>query len=96
MRILLIVLSVVTGLAAGDTVAQSSGTLSVTARVVAPCTTTSRKPQSSCSEQTLDRQSNVLNASARISTTDTEAVVTHKGGLPPRIDKWGNQISVDF
>lgn len=96
MRTLLIALSILSGLGAGHALAQSSARLSVNARVVAPCTTTSNKPQSSCSEQTLVQQSNVPNASARISTTDTEAVVTHKGGLPPKIEKRANQISVDF
>jgi hypothetical protein len=96
MRILLIVLSVVLGLVAGRALAQSSATLSVTARVIAPCTVTSGNPRSSCSELTLARQSNVINASARISTSNTEAVVTHKGGVPPRIARQGDRISVGF
>jgi hypothetical protein len=96
MRILLIAPSVLIGLVAGQAVAQSSATLSVTARVVAPCTITSGNPQSSCSEQILALQSNVTNASARISRSNTGAVVTHKGGLPPRIETQGDHISISF
>jgi len=96
MRILLIATVVVLGLVASETFAQSSAILSVTARVVAACTISSDNPQSSCSEEILALQSNVTNASARISTSDNETVVTHKGGLPPTIETLGNQISVSF
>jgi hypothetical protein len=80
----------------GETFAESSVTLIVTARVVAPCSITSNNPQSSCSEQILAQQSDVRNASARISTSGDETVITHKGGLPPRIDQVGDQLLVSF
>jgi hypothetical protein len=86
----------VLGLFPGETFAQSSAALSVTARIVAPCSITSENPRSSCSEQTLARQSDVTNASARISRSDDETVVTHNGGLPPRMEKQGNQLLVSF
>jgi hypothetical protein len=80
-RLLLLVAS----LAASDAFAQSGSTvLSVTARIVAPCTVTSTNPKSTCSEQTLSQQSDVSPASARISTSGSEATVTHKGGFRPR------------
>jgi len=96
MRILSIAPGVVIGLCSSPALAQSSAVLSVTARIIAPCTITSRNPQSTCSEQTLAQQSDVTNASARISTSDNETVITHTGGLPPKIDKQENQISVSF
>ncbi len=96
MRILLIATVVVLGLVARAAFAQSSAILSVTARVIAACTITSDNPQSSCSEEILALQSNVTNASARISTSADETVITHKGGLPPKIETQGNQTSVSF
>ena len=92
-RILLLVAS----LAAGDACGQSSSTvISVTARIIAPCTVTSTNLQSTCSEQTLSQQSDVSPASARISTSDNEATVTHKGGLPPTIEKVRDRILLTF
>jgi hypothetical protein len=96
MRILLIATGVVLGLGARAAFAQSSAVISVTARIIAPCTITSGNPQSSCSEQILAQQSDVTNASARISTSNDETVVIHKGGLPPIIETVGKQISVSF
>ena len=81
---------------AGQAFAQSSAVLSVTARVIAACTITSSNPQSTCSEELLALQGDVTNASARISTSDSETVVTHKGGLPPKIEEQDNQILVSF
>lgn len=95
-RTLVVAPSIVLGLVATPAFAQSSAVLSVTARVVAACTITSSNPQSTCPEQILASQSDITNASARISTSDTETVITHKGGLPPRIEKKGNQVSVSF
>jgi hypothetical protein len=96
MRVLLTATGVVLGLIASETVAQSSAMLSVTARIIAPCMISSANPQSSCSEQTLALQSNVTNASARISRSGNETVVTHKGGLPPKIETGANFVSVSF
>jgi hypothetical protein len=93
---LVIATGTVLGLFPGETFAESSVTLSVTARIVAPCTITSSNPQSSCSEQILAQQNNVRNASARISNFGNETVITHKGGLPPKIEKEGNQLLVSF
>lgn len=90
------VLVVAVLLADGSAFAQSSAALSVSARIVAPCTTTSANPQSTCSLQTLARQSDITNASARISTSGGETTVTHKGGPPPTIETQGNEISVSF
>jgi hypothetical protein len=84
-------------LAVGDVCAQSSSTvITVTARIIAPCTITSANSQSTCSEETLAQQSNVAPASARISTSDNDATVTHRGGLPPTIEKLSNQILLSF
>jgi len=92
-RLLLLVAT----LAVGDAYAQSASTvISVTARIIAPCTVTSNNPQSTCSEQTLTQQSDVSPASARISTSDNEATVTHKGGLPPTIEKLRDRILLTF
>jgi hypothetical protein len=92
-RLLLLVAT----LAVGDAYGQSASTvISVTARIIAPCTVTSTNPQSTCSEQTLTQQSDVSPASARISTSDNEATVTHKGGLPPTIEKLRDRILLSF
>lgn len=96
MCVLLIAAGVTASLAASEAIAQSSAVISVTARIVAPCTITGENPESSCSEQTLAQQSDVTNASARISTTEDDTVVTHTGGLPPTIEILGKQISVNF
>jgi hypothetical protein len=96
LRTLMIAPGVVISLVSGPAFAQASAVITVTARIIAPCTVTSDNPQSTCSDRTLALQSNVTNASARISTSDTETVVTHKGGLPPRIEQQGNQVSVSF
>lgn len=92
-RLLLLLAS----LAAGDAWAQSASTvISITARIIAPCTVTTTNPQSTCSESTLSQQSDVSPASARISTSDNEATVTHKGGLPPTIEKLRDRILLSF
>lgn len=92
-RLLLLLAS----LAASDACGQSASTvISVTARIIAPCTVTTTNPQSTCSEKTLSQQSDVSPASARISTTDNEATVTHKGGLPPTIEKLRDRILLSF
>ena len=92
-RLLLLLAS----LATGDACAQSASTvISVTARIIAPCTVTSTNPQSSCSEKTLSQQGDVSPASARISTSDDEATVTHKGGFPPTIEKLRDRILLSF
>jgi hypothetical protein len=92
-RLLLLVAT----LAAGDACGQSASTvISVTARIIAPCTVTSTNPQSTCSEKTLTQQSDISPASARISTSDNEATVTHKGGLPPKIEKLRDRILLSF
>lgn len=96
MRNLLIAPGILIGLAAGPAFAQSSAVMSVTARVVSACTITSGNPQSTCSEEILALQSDVAKASARISTSDNETVITHKGGLPPTIERQENRISVSF
>ena len=88
---------IVTALLVEDNaLAQSSAVLSVAARVVAPCTTSSASAQSTCSPQTLAWQSDIANASARISTSGGETTVTHRGGPSPRIDTQGKQVSVSF
>lgn len=92
-RLLLLVAT----LAIGDAYAQSASTvISVTARIIAPCTVTSTDPQSTCSEKTLSQQSDLTSASARISTSGDEATVTHKGGLPPTIEKLRDRILLSF
>ena len=96
LRTLMIAPGVVIGLVSGPAIAQSSAVITVTARIIAPCTVTSNNPQSTCSEQTLALQSDLTNASARISTSESETVVTHKGGLPPRIEQQGDHVSVSF
>jgi len=93
---LMIAPGVVFSLVSGPALAQSSAVITVTARIIAPCTVTSSTPQSTCSDQTLALQSDLTNASARISTSDNETVVTHKGGLPPRIEQQGDHVSVSF
>ncbi len=93
---LMIAPGVVFSLFSDPALAQSTAVITVTARIIAPCTVTSSSPQSTCSDQTLALQSNVTNASARISTSDNETVVTHKGGLPPRIEQQGDHVSVSF
>jgi hypothetical protein len=80
----------------GNALAQSSVVLSVAARVVAPCTTSSTRALSTCSSQTLARQSDIADASARISTSGGETTVTHRGGPSPKIDTQGNRVSVSF
>jgi hypothetical protein len=91
------VLVVMATLAVGDVCAQSSSAvITVTARIVAPCTVTTANPQSSCSEETLAQQSDVASASARISTSNNDATVTHKGGLTPRIEKLSDRILLSF
>ena len=86
----------VVGLFPGDAFAQSSTTLTVSARVVAPCTITSSNLQSDCSERTLAQQSDIRNGSTRITTSGGEAAVTHKGGLPPRMERSGDRLLVRF
>lgn len=93
---LVIATGVVLGLVPSETFAQSSGVISLRARVIAPCTISSDNPRSSCSEQTLALQSGVKNASARISTIGTQVVITHRGGLTPTIRNGMNQVSVSF
>ncbi len=95
-RTLLMAPGLVISLVSGAAFAQSSAVISVTARIIAPCTVSSENPQSTCSDKTLALQSDVTNASARISTSDAETVVTHKGGLPPTIEQQGNRVSVSF
>ena len=82
----------------GEACSQSASTvISVTARIVAPCTVSTTNPQSTCSDQTLSQQSNITQSSAQISTTeDNEATVTHKGGLPPTIEKLRDGILLSF
>jgi hypothetical protein len=83
-------------LAAGDVHAQSAVAVSVAARVLASCTTTTAHPQSTCSQQTVAQQSNVVGASARISTTANDVGVTQNGGPSPKIELSGNQATVTF
>jgi hypothetical protein len=80
----------------GSAFAQSTAVLSVAARVVAPCTISSSSPISTCSQQTLAKQGDITNASARVTTFGGETSVTHSGGLPPTIETRGNEISVSF
>jgi len=86
----------VLGTLPGQALAQSSAMLTVSARVVAPCTITSSSLQSDCSERTLAQQSDIRNGSARITTSGVEAAVTHKGGPSPRMEKSGDRILVRF
>lgn len=96
----LAMLAIATGSAAGflpsGALAQSSAMLTVSARVVAPCTITSSSLQSDCSERTLAQQSDIRNGSARITTSGVEAAVTHKGGPSPRMEKLGDRLLVRF
>ena len=90
-------LALVAAIAAGDAFAQSASTvISVTARIVAPCTVSTTNPQSTCSQQTLSQQSDITQSSAQITSTDNEAIVTHKGGLPPTIEKLRDRILLSF
>ena len=90
-------LAAVAALTIGDARAQSaSAVMSVTARVVAPCTVSTTNPQSTCSQQTLSQQSDITQSSAQITSTDSETTVTHKGGLPPTIEKLRDRILLSF
>ena len=91
-------LAMISLFAAGEACSQSASTvISVTARIVAPCTVSTIHPKSTCSEQTLSQQSDVTSTSARVSTSeDNEATVTHKGGLPPTIEKLRDRILLSF
>ena len=82
----------------GEASPQTASTvISVTARIVAPCTVSTTNPQSTCSEQTLSQQSDITQSSAQISTSeDNEVTVTHKGGLPPTIEKLRDRILLSF
>ena len=53
LRTLMIAPGVVISLFSGPAFAQSSAVITVTARIVAPCTVTSDNPHSTCSDQTL-------------------------------------------
>jgi hypothetical protein len=91
-----LILAVGAALAAGGVHAQSAVTVTVAARVLASCTTTMAHPQSTCSQQTVARQSNVVGASAKIATTANDVGVTQNGGPSPKIELCGNQATVTF
>jgi len=83
-------------LAASDAHAQASVSVSVAARIVAPCTTSIPHPQSTCSQQTVLQQSNIVRASASISVSANDACVTQRGGSSPKIELSGTQATVTF
>jgi uncharacterized lipoprotein YajG len=83
-------------LAASDVHAQATLVVSVSARILASCTTTIEHPQSTCPQQTVLQQSNITGASAKISASGNDVGVTQKGGPSPKIEVKGNQATVTF
>lgn len=83
-------------LAAAQAHAQANLQIVVTARVIAHCTTTLSRPQSTCSAQTLRYLQGVTNAAARISAAKTDVRVSQSGGPQPRIERKGNVAEVTF
>ena len=96
MRARWFVLALVAALAARDVHAQAAVAVSVVARVVAPCTTSISHPQSTCSQQTVIRQSNIRRASASITVSENDVRVTQRGGPSPTIKLSGNQAIITF
>lgn len=91
-----LILAVSAALAAGNVLAQAAVTVSVAAHVLASCTTTTAHPRSTCSQQTVAQQRNVVGASAKNSTTTNDVGVTQNGGPSPKIELSGNQATVTF
>jgi hypothetical protein len=67
-------------LAATNVHAQASVAVTVSARIVASCTTTMMHPRSTCSQQTILQQSDVIAASAKVSASSDDVRVTQRGG----------------
>ena len=91
-----LVLALGAALAASGAYAQATMMVSVSARILALCTTTITHPQSTCPQQTVLQQSNVAGASAKISASGNDVGVTQKGGPSPKIEVNGNQATVTF
>jgi histidine ammonia-lyase len=83
-------------LAANDAYAQAVVAVQVSARVLAPCTTTLAQPQSTCSQQTVLMQANIRAASANVTVSGTDVRVTQLGGPRPKIELSGQQATVTF
>jgi hypothetical protein len=83
-------------LAARDSYAQSVVAVQVSARVLAPCTTTLAQPQPTCSQQTMLMQSNIRAASANVAVSGTDVRVRQLGGPRPKIELSGTQATVTF
>jgi uncharacterized lipoprotein YajG len=83
-------------LAANDSYAQAVVAVQVSARVLAPCTTTLAQPQSTCSQQIMLMQANIRSASATVSVSGTDVRVRQLGGPRPKIELSGTQATVTF
>ena len=83
-------------LAANDAHAQAAVAVQITARVLAPCTTTLAQPQPTCSPRTMLMQSNIRGASANVSVSGTDVRVRQLGGPRPKIELSGQQATVTF
>src|SRR5512135_264326 len=84
-------LALIAALATSDAHAQASVAVTVTARVVARCTTTLSHPQSTCPQQTVLQQIHIRSAWATVSVSGNDVRVTQLGGPPPKIQLSGRQ-----
>ena len=91
-----VVLTLSAALAATNVHAQAFMAVTVSARVVARCTATMLHPQSTCSQQTLLQQISLKGASAKISTSGSDVLVTQIGGRPPKIELNGRRATITF
>lgn len=83
-------------LAASESHAQATVAVQVSARVLAPCTTTLTQPQSTCSQRTMLLQSNIKGASATVTVSGSDVRVRQLGGPRPKIKLDGRQATVTF
>jgi len=83
-------------LAAANLHAQASVAVSVSARVVTPCTTMMLHPRSTCSERVFLQQSDVRGAWARISAFGDDVRVRQVGGPQPKVELKGRQATLTF
>lgn len=87
----LLVLAIAAPVHAGS----SSVTLTVSATVVRPCTTTLDNTVYNCTQQSLNNQSN-LSGSARITTNEDGTPMITFVGPQPTVDQHDNVITVAF
>jgi len=91
-----VILTLSAALAATNVHAQAFMAVTVSARVVARCTTTMLHPESTCPRQTVLQQINLKGASARVSTSGSDVRVTQIGGRQPKIELSGRRATVTF